>query len=445
MQVALPYLMASWLWIIASDRIVEWVTQDSATLTQIQTYKGIAFVLASGSLVYFLSFLKVRRALALEQAEQQRQEEFRRAFEDAVTGMALIGLDGRILRANPVLARMLERDAADLERVHERDVLHPDDRTRRAELHQALLDGREVHGPTELRYLRGNGQVVWVLASSTLSRGPDGRALYFICQVLDISARREAEQKLRHQEQQLAHASRLITLGEMAAGLAHDLSQPVSTILQYAETSLTMIERGQTDRLDAIAGALRDVVGQAQHTRQIVQRLRGLARKHTPAPRGVEINAELRQILRLMASEAERRSVRVHLDLRAGDATVHADPVQFQQLVINLFNNALEAVVETPVGRREITVSSLLTEDDPPQVRVTLSDTGPGVPDSVGSRMFDSFVTSKPAGVGLGLAICRAIVEAHDGRLWHERLDDHTVFGFQLPLEESPACTTVTA
>lgn len=153
------------------------VTQDPATLTRIQTYKGVGFVIASAALVYFLSFLKVRRALTSEQAEHQRQEEFRRAFEDAVTGMALIGLDGRILRANPVLATMLHRDAADLQRVHERDVLHPDDRTRRAELHQALLDGREVHEPTELRYLRGNGQMVWVLASSTLSRGPEAAAV----------------------------------------------------------------------------------------------------------------------------------------------------------------------------------------------------------------------------------------------------------------------------
>lgn len=444
-QVAIPYLAISLLWIISSDRVLEWITQNPSVLTRLQTFKGMGFVLLSGVLVYCLSYLKVRRALTLERIEQQHQEEFRRAFEDAVTGMALLDLDGRILRANPVLATMLDRQVQALQRIHERDILHPDDRARRSEMHQALIKGRPLHEPVELRYLRSGGQIVWVLASSTLSRDANGQPLYFICQLLDITARREAEQKLRQQEQQLAHASRLITLGEMAAGLAHDLSQPISTILQYAQTSLNLIERGQADKLDAIAAALSDLTAQAQHTRHIVQRLRSLARKHTPAPRAVVVNTELEQILRLIASEADRRHVRISLDLQARDAAIHADPVQFQQLVINLINNALEAVMELPVGQRQVLVTSSRVDTDPPQLRISISDNGPGIPEDIKARIFDSFVTSKPAGVGLGLSICRAIVEGHGGRIWHERTEGRTVFHVQLPLMETPACSTVQA
>jgi two-component system sensor histidine kinase DctS len=440
-RVALPYLVISGLYIVASDRMLEWVTSDTAILTRLQTYKGIAFILATAGLVYGLVYWQVRRLIVSELGEQQQREQFRRAFEDAVTGMALLSPDGCFQRVNPVLCGMLGRSQDDLIGTNVMDITHPDDRSLRAQVLRRLRDEAARIEPYEIRCLTGDGRTIWVLASSTLCRDIEGQPLYFLSQIVDVTQRREAEHRIRQQEAQLMHASRLITLGEMASGLAHDLSQPISTILQYTETSLDMLQRGRTDQIESIIGALHDVVGQAEHTRQIVTRLRSLARKHTPEHRPMQINDLIRETLRLMSYEAERRNVCVTLDLQPDLPMVSVDPVQFQQLIINLFNNAIEALVDTPVPQRRVLARTVMCEDSE-KVRVMICDSGPGPDQGVAGRLFDAFVTTKSNGMGLGLSICKTIVESHGGRLWHERNDELTVFTFELPPVEVPACLT---
>ncbi len=441
-RVALPYLLISGLYIVASDRMLEWVTQDPGVLSRLQTYKGVGFIFATAALVYAMVYWQVSRLLHVEISERQVREQFRRAFEDAVTGMAFLSPEGRIVRVNPILCGMLGRSSRELEGMSVMDITHREDQTLRREILDRLRTGESAIGPYEMRYVRSDGRTLWVLASSTLCRDAEGKPLYYVSQMVDLTQKREAEMKLREQEAQLMHASRLITLGEMASGLAHDLSQPISTILQYAETCLDMLERGRTDQVESMIGALKDVVGQAEHTRQIVGRLRTLARRHTPEPRALDINDVIRQTLRLMSHEAERRQVHVTLDLQADLPMVKADPVQFQQLIINLFSNALEALGETPVTQRRVAVRSQVVDDLQPRVRVSVCDSGPGPSAQVRSRLFQSFVTTKPSGLGLGLSICKAIVEGHGGRLWYDEDTELTTFVFDLPSEEIPVCSS---
>lgn len=435
-RVAATYLLIAGLYIVASDRMLEWITQDAAALTRLQTFKGIGFVLATAGLVYAMVFWQVRRLLRVEAAERQYREQVRRAFEDSVIGMALLSLDGRIQRVNRVYGEMLGRSAGSLQNVDVLDLTHPEDRPFRAEVLRRLREGEPINGPQEIRYLHADGRTVWILANTTLARDADDRPMYFISQLVDITLRREAELKLRHQESQLAHASRLITLGQMASGLAHDLSQPISTIMQYAETTLDLMEKGRTDQTQAIIGALRDVIGQAELTREIVNRLRTLARKRTPRREDVDLNDMIRRTLRLLSPEAERRHVRVRLDLGRDLPPLHADPVELQQLLINLVNNAMEALADTPADARQLKVATRL-DDDQGRVVMSVEDSGPGPDAQVADRMFEAFVTSKPHGVGLGLAICRAISRDHGGRLWHERGDGITTFCVEWPVQET--------
>ena len=271
-------------------------------------------------------------------------------------------------------------------------------------------------------------------------RRPDGGA---VISYIDISRRRHAEDESRRQREELAHAQRVTTLGELSASLAHEINQPLAAIVTNAQATVRLLERAGIVHAD-VSDALTDIAADAQRASAIIRRLRALSRKeHTPQ-RGLDLNEIIDDVVTLLRYDLAGKHIAV---VRAGDSPVplvSGDPIQLQQVVLNLLMNASEAIGSAPDGPREISITTALRP--PGLVEVRVRDTGVGAKPAELERMFERFVSTKPGGLGMGLAISRSIVEAHGGRIVAEANPDRGLtLRVELPRDDSPAATDLEA
>jgi two-component system sensor histidine kinase DctS len=427
-QVATGYLVAGLLWILLSGRAVDAVASDQQQALALEAYKGYLFIAVTALLLYLLLYAQLSRLLAVEEKAHEHREQFRHAFEDSITGMALVSPDLRYLRVNRVLCEMLGFDEAELLERSILDVTHPVDRASRESYLRELLLG----GPprlVEVRLVRRDGAVLRVLANSTLVRDPSGEPAYFVSQVVDVTALREAEEQSLQQQAAMAHSARMISVGELSSNLAHEMNQPLGAILHYGETCRQMLADNGSLPREALLEAMEDVVRQADRARQVVQRVREAARKRDPQAVSADINAIVRDAATMLSPQLRRFGVALRLELAEDVPAVAADPVQIGQVLTNLAINGIEAVSQLPMPRRWLALRTWIEND---RVCVGVRDGGEGVSEEAASRLFDSFFTTKPTGLGLGLAISRSIVEAHGGKLSMTRGKGWTEFQFHL-------------
>jgi C4-dicarboxylate-specific signal transduction histidine kinase len=238
----------------------------------------------------------------------------------------------------------------------------------------------------------------------------------------EIAERRRAEEALRQKETslreaqtELAHVSRLTTMGEMAASIAHELNQPLAGMVTNANASLRWLAGASPDLAEA-REAIGRIVRDGTRAGDVVSRLRALFKKANPAKEAVDINKAIEEVLILTQSEVKRNKVLLRMDLAANLPPVTGDRVQIQQVTLNLILNAIEAMSTVDDRERELIVGTRSGEDD--QIRVVVRDSGIGFDPLNAERIFDAFHTTKPGGLGLGLAISRSIVNWHGGRLW---------------------------
>ena len=246
----------------------------------------------------------------------------------------------------------------------------------------------------------------------------------------DLTARREADMRLRDIQTELAHVGRLSELGTLASSLAHELNQPLTAITVYCQGAADLLE-GELDpeRIEMAKDAMRDTSEQALRAGQIVRRMRDFL-SHGETEHHIESLSQIiteANALALVGSREYGIDVQVNLDQDGDD--VFVDRIQIQQVLFNLIRNAIEAMMGSRV--RSLTISSDAAGDS---VTVSIEDTGSGINDSLAPQLFQPFITSKQTGMGIGLSICRTIVEAHGGRIWFEpRPDGGTIFRFTLP------------
>jgi C4-dicarboxylate-specific signal transduction histidine kinase len=264
------------------------------------------------------------------------------------------------------------------------------------------------HGPTEQRWFE---MVVEPL------RRPEGGA---VISHIDITTRRRLEAEARAQHEALAHALRLTTVGELVASMAHELSQPLTAIVTTAGAAKRIADTPGRGR-EEIAEALDAVVTDGRRAIEVIRRLRALFRKDSAEHKPVQVNDVIREVIGLIGRDASRRGVAMDLALAGPLPPVLGDWVQLQQVVLNLLVNAMDAMVAVDEPRT-ITVATMLRERA--MVEVTVRDRGVGVPPSQLKAMFDPFVTTKPDGLGMGLAISRSIVLSHGGRIWATANED---------------------
>jgi PAS domain S-box-containing protein len=295
------------------------------------------------------------------------------------------------------------------------DYVHDDDRTRHDAWFAHLRAGHDP-GPIEYRIQRADDECRIVAVEGEATCAPDGHVTKISCTLQDVTERKAAEAHLHKLEDELAHVSRLNTIGHMASALAHEINQPLSAIANY----LRGCRRLLNDKSDEVSGHLREAVDnandQALRAGQIIRRLRDfMARRETEFR--IESTRKLVEDAAALALLGARDAgVRVLATLDPTADLVLADRVQIQQVLANLLRNAMEAMQVS--HQRELSISTASTGND--MVLVSVADTGPGISDEIAARLFQPFVTTKRQGMGVGLSICRTIIESHGGRIWLE-------------------------
>lgn len=250
------------------------------------------------------------------------------------------------------------------------------------------------------------------------------------------SLRSQAEDISRQHQTDLAHMVRLNTMGEMASGMAHELNQPLAAIANYASASLRLIKSGESSSA-RVQEPLQGILKQAVRASEIIRRLREFVRKQQPNKTRADVHDLIQGGLVLIKGEATRYEVQILLELDDNLPDVNVDAIQIEQVLLNIVQNAIDAVSNIDSYRRQIVVRSYLNAGK--DVQVDVIDTGPGMDEELRARVFDAFVTTKGAkGMGIGLSLCRSIVESHGGRLWVESEPGQgATFSFTLPMLES--------
>lgn len=265
------------------------------------------------------------------------------------------------------------------------------------------------------RGLRRNGEVFPMRLSVGESR--HGSEIHFVGIIHDLSQQVATEEQLRRLEQQLFHADRLVTLGELTAGIAHEINQPLTAIAAYADAGRQIAHKSGTGGEDLLNICAR-IGEQARRAADVVQRLRKLSRSGAASKARHDINQIVRGMLPLF--EHEVRTAGVQIDFRPADEAprIFVDDIQIQQVLVNLVKNSLDAIGEAGQHDGQITIRIDRCAD---QLAIVVEDNGPGVSQASEHRLFEPFHTSKPKGVGLGLSICKSIAAAHGGNLTHVR------------------------
>ena len=228
------------------------------------------------------------------------------------------------------------------------------------------------------------------------------------------TATAKTEDENRRLQDRLMHVSRLAAIGEMAAGIAHELNQPLAAVANYAQACERLLGLPNAD-LEEVRDALRQITAQAVRAGDIISRLRGLTRARESLGEPTDANALIRELIDLIESDARHHQARCCIKLTDGLPPLVLDRAQIQQVVLALVRNALEALAEMPEGLREVAVGTARAEDG--DILISVTDNGPGISPLIGQRLFDPFCTTKSAGTGLGLASSRTIARAHGGTL----------------------------
>jgi C4-dicarboxylate-specific signal transduction histidine kinase len=303
---------------------------------------------------------------------------------------------------------------------------------------QALEEIRKKGGaqPYEKEYIRKDGSRVPVMIGGTTFElnGKEGVAF-----VLDLTERKRAEQEARDSERryrdvqaELAHANRVATMGQLTASIAHEVRQPIAATITNAEAGLRWL-KAQPPDLDAIRQTFDLIVNDAIRADEVIGRIRILIKRAPRRKELVNINEAIRDVIELTRGEAMRQEVSVTTRLADGFPLIEGDRVELQQVLLNLVVNAIEAMTTVSDGVRELLIGT--EEADSGHMLVAVRDSGPGFTPESAERVFAPFYTTKSTGLGMGLSICRSIIEAHGGRLWASANEPHgAVFQFTVPI-----------
>jgi PAS domain S-box-containing protein len=295
--------------------------------------------------------------------------------------------------------------------------------------------------PREKEYFRKDGSRVPVLVARALFEWKPDEGVSF---VIDMTDRKRAEERLRASEQrfldaqmELAHVTRITTLGELAASIAHEVNQPLAGVVSNAEAGLRWLRRGTPDP-DAACRSLEWIIDDGNRASEVIRRVRALANKTSLEKVPLDVNDIVRETIPLVRRELISHQVLLRMELAPALPTILGDRVQLQQVIINLVMNGTEAMQSVTDRPRELLIRS--RQDEKQLVLASVTDCGVGISAENADRLFNAFFTTKSSGMGMGLSICRSIVEAHDGRLWATaNLPHGATFQFTLPVNADHA------
>ena len=378
----------------------------------------------------------------LETTNKALQEsEYRlRQIIDTVPGLIWsIGPDGELTQINQGVldySGMRFEDHLGFYKFH-----HPDDLPDALNaFYHAAQTGTSYQALTRLR--RADGEYRWHQVRAQPLRDREGRIVQWYGLSIDIDERKRAEQalqeeheRLRQLESDLAHMNRRSMIGELTASLAHEIAQPIATARNNARAALHFLDRSSTDPGE-VREALTCVVDDADRAGEILDRIRDHIKKAPPRKEHVDVNHAATDVIALAQGAIVKNGVSIQTRLTEGPSDVQADRIQLQQVILNLILNAVEAMGSIEEGVRELLITT--KQHEAGGVVVAVRDSGPGINPEHLDRVFDAFYTTKSSGLGMGLSICRSIIEAHGGRLWADANEPRgAVFQFTLPSAEN--------
>ena len=400
---------------------------------------GAILVLAAGVFwsLWIVRDLMKKRALAEEALRAEHA--LRSAMEDSLTvGMRARDLNGRIIYVNPAFCQMTGFSSEELvDRSPPMPYWVPEQLDETMAVHQAVLDGKAPPDGFEITFRRKDGECFQALIYEAPLIDSKGQHTGWMASVLDVTERRRAEELARLQQEQLQFTSRLVTMGEMASTLAHELNQPLAAIASYNTGCLNLLATDDFDMRD-IRQAMEKLGVQAQRAGRIIRRVHDFVRKSEPKRAPCALGEIIEDCIGFIEAEARKRHVQIVADLPSLPPVL-ADRLMLEQVLLNLIRNGMEAMTNTPEAHRMLRISAEPREGE---VMLAIADNGCGIAPEVREKLFTAFFTTKPEGMGVGLSICRSIIEFHRGRLWAEDnprspTGSGTIFHFTLPLESA--------
>ncbi|MET4606835.1 PAS domain S-box-containing protein [Bradyrhizobium sp. JR4.1] len=394
-----------------------------------------------------LTLLASQAAISIENASlyrelAEREARIRRLVDANIIGIFVWDVDGRIIDANEAFLRIVGYSRDDLVsgRLRWRD-LTPTEWSDADDRRLAQLEATGATQPYEKEYfLKSGGRVPVLVGAATFGERSDQGAAF----VVDLTERKRAEEEIRESERrysevqmELVHANRVATMGQLSASIAHEVNQPIGATLNNASAALHWLSKEPAD-LEKAREALNRIFANGKRVSEVVGRIRALFKKAPLRKEDVDINEAILEVIALTRGEVVKNGISVQSHLGDGLPLIQGDRVQLQQVIMNLIINAVEALSSISGDPRELVITT--GKGEPDGVLVVLRDSGPGLSSLGLERIFDAFNTTKPGGLGMGLSICRTIIEAHGGRLWATATQPRgATFQFTLPARSNQA------
>jgi PAS domain S-box-containing protein len=426
------------IWAIMHSDRRKFDAEDERLMSTLGRFASLAY-----QTVESVQDLKLQIA-AREKAEAAVRElasglevKIRRLIDANLMGIFIWTLDGRIVEANEAFLHIVGYGRDDLTsgRLRWRE-LTPAEWREADDRRVAELEATGTAQPYEKEYFRKDGSRVPVLVGAATFEGRSDEGVGFVLDLTDRKradqAVRESERRYREIEMELAHANRVATMGQLAASIAHEVNQPIAAAVTNAHAALRWL-RVQPPTLEEVEQALGRIVENGDRAGEVIGRIRALIKNAPPRKDRLAINGAIREVIDLARGETAKNGILVQTELAGGLPIIQGDRVQLQQVMLNLIINAVEAMSCVHEGTRDLLIGSAKVESG---VLISVRDSGPGLPPASLERLFDAFYTTKPTGLGLGLSICRSIIEAHGGRLWASaNVPRGAIFEFTLPAQ----------
>jgi PAS domain S-box-containing protein len=373
--------------------------------------------------------LDIEELMRAQEALRESERNARSAIDGIAGLFAVLAPNGEPQTVNCQLLNYFGRSFEELKNWGTTDAVHPEDLPRVLELNmRGLASGLPFN--FELRLRRFDGEYRWFETRILPFRDDSGRIARWYNLLTDIEDRTRALTRLEQMQSDFAHINRVSMMGELAASLSHEITQPIGSARNNARAAMNFLARNPPD-LGEVREALGCIVGDTDRAGEILDRIRDHIKKTPPRKGQFDLNEAIDEVIVLGRSTIIKNGVWVQTRLSEGLFPIYGDRIQLQQVVLNLILNAAEAMGSVEAEPRDLLIS---TEQDHTGVLVAVRDSGHGLDPTHLERIFEAFYTTKPGGVGMGLSICRSIIDAHGGRLWAEANEPlGTIFQFTLP------------
>ena len=389
--------------------------------------------------VFVAIILDITQRKIIEEKAYLREEEFQLIFENGPTGVAILDVDGNYINVNRVLCNMLGYSKPELLKLSYKDITHPDDIEKSSENLHKLLKGDFAEFSINKRYIHKGRNIINIILNVAivhenvaLAHDAAGKPELLISHIVDITEKLKVEEKSKALQEQLAHIDRISMMGEMSASIAHEINQPLTAINSYAQAASRRIHADNVD-YEKLKDLLEKISKTSQRASDVVSRLRAMVKRQTRKNNSLSINSLIDDAVKLLEIDMRAYEFRIKLVLDKELPNVMVDSIQIQQVLLNLIRNAIDAA-EKEIGQyKEIIIcSSILAEED--RIQISVKDYGCGIDQDTAEQLFNPFFTTKQTGLGIGLSICKSIVQTHGGSLWFlPNADKGTTFHFTLP------------